>query len=180
MTNKTKQAYGTWPSAISAELITKAAPSLNCLQSHNNSLYWVEGRPWDAGRSVIMRRDGQGVISDLLPAPFSHSSKVHEYGGMAYAVDDSHLYFVNAVDQCIYKLALDEAQNPVAITKPGPRFAGIHRADVSCLVLELQQQSCKCSCSRRIISLARVATEFGGSDGRSARKIFEFNPGGHG
>ena len=125
MTNKTKQAFGTWPSAISAELITKAAPSLNCLQSHNNSLYWVEGRPWDAGRSVIMRRDGQGVISDLLPAPFSHSSKVHEYGGMAYAVDDSRLYFVNAVDQCIYKLALDEAQNPVAITKPGLRFADL-------------------------------------------------------
>ena len=129
MTAKIQKAFGTWPSVISAELITKAAPSLNFLQSDREEtggcLYWVEGRPWDAGRSVIMRRDSQGVISDLLPAPFSHSSRVHEYGGMAYAVGDGYLYFVNASDQCIYQLALDKNTKPVAITKPGPRFADL-------------------------------------------------------
>ena len=122
---KTVQPYGSWPSVVSAELITKAAPSLNFVQSQGDNLYWVEGRPWDAGRSVIMCRDGAGHIRDLLPAPYSHHSKVHEYGGMAYAADDTHLYFVNAADQCIYQLNLQGTGKPKAITNPGLRFADL-------------------------------------------------------
>jgi dipeptidyl aminopeptidase/acylaminoacyl peptidase len=122
---KTIQAYGNWPSVVSAELITKAAPNLNFLQAQSDNLYWVEGRPWDAGRSVIMCRDSAGEIRDLLPAPYSHHSKVHEYGGMAYAADDTHLYFVNAADQCIYQLELGADTEPKAITNPGLRFADL-------------------------------------------------------
>ena len=123
--SKTTQAFGSWPSSISAELITKAAPSLNFIQSQGDNLYWVEGRPWDAGRSVIMCRDSTGSIKDLLPSPFSHYSKVHEYGGMAYAAGQNHLYFVNAADQCIYQLDLQSGQTPKAITSPGLRFADL-------------------------------------------------------
>jgi len=122
---KTVQAFGSWPSVVSAELITKAAPSLNFLQAQGNNLYWVEGRPWDAGRSVIMCRDSAGQIRDLLPAPYSHHSRVHEYGGMAYAVDQTNLYFVNATDQCIYQLDLGADTEPKAITSPGIRFADL-------------------------------------------------------
>ncbi|MBT4832096.1 MAG: S9 family peptidase [Porticoccaceae bacterium] len=122
---KTSQAFGTWPSPISAELITKAAPSLNFIQSQGDNLFWVEGRPWDAGRSVIMCRDSAGTIKDLLPSPFSHHSKVHEYGGMAYAADQTHLYFVNAADQCIYQLDLHSGDKPDAITSSGLRFADL-------------------------------------------------------
>ena len=131
MTKKV-QAFGSWPSVVSAELITKAAPSLNFIQSQGDNLYWVEGRPWDAGRSVIMCRDSAGQIRDLLPAPFSHHSKVHEYGGMAYVADQSYLYFVNATDQCIYQLDLQANIAPRAITSPELRFAD--------LVLDTAQQ----------------------------------------
>ena len=51
------KAYGSWPSPVSAELITRAAPGLNFVQSHEQCLYWVESRPWDAGRCVIMQRN---------------------------------------------------------------------------------------------------------------------------
>ena len=116
-----KKPYGSWPSPISAELITRAAPSLNFIQSYGDDLYWVEGRPWEAGRNVIMRRDSNGSITDLLPAPFSHYSRVHEYGGMAYALNDDHLYFVNATDQNIYKYCLDDTSAPQVITKNSSR-----------------------------------------------------------
>ena len=122
---KTAKPYGSWPSTLSAELITRAAPGLNFLQSHGERLFWVESRPWEAGRSVIMCREGDGSTRDLLPAPFSHQSRVHEYGGMAYAMDDSHLYFVNAADQRIYQLALAQDKQPVAITAAGSRFADL-------------------------------------------------------
>jgi len=116
-----KKPYGSWPSPISAELITRAAPSLNFIQSYGDDLYWVEGRPWEAGRNVIMRRDSNGSITDLLPAPFSHYSRVHEYGGMAYALNDDHLYFVNATDQNIYKYCLDDTSAPQVITNNSSR-----------------------------------------------------------
>ncbi|MDB0047652.1 prolyl oligopeptidase family serine peptidase [Porticoccaceae bacterium] len=123
--NKIPKAYGSWPSTISAELITRAAPGLNFLQSHGERLFWTESRPWDAGRNVIICREPDGSIRDLLTAPFSHSSRVHEYGGMAYAADDNNLYFVNAADQRIYQLSLTENNQPVAITEKGPRFADL-------------------------------------------------------
>ena len=130
---KIPKPFGTWPSAISAELITRAAPGLNFLQSSADRLFWVEGRPWEAGRNVIMCREADGSIRDLLPAPFGHQSKVHEYGGMAYAADETHLYFVNAADQRIYQLALANQSakslpndnQPVPITAAGPRFADL-------------------------------------------------------
>ena len=113
---KTQKAFGSWPSPISAELITRAAPGLNCLQSHDDSLFWVESRPWEGGRNVIMCRQADGSIKDLLPKPYSHSSRVHEYGGMAYALSDESLYFVNASDQRIYKTSLSGEGEPLAIT----------------------------------------------------------------
>ena len=120
------KAYGSWPSPVSAELITRAAPGLNFVQSHEQCLYWVESRPWDAGRCVIMQRNEQDKIIDLLPSPFSHHSSVHEYGGMAYTIHDAYLYFVNAADQRIYRQHLDTLGIPIAITQKGPwRFADL-------------------------------------------------------
>jgi hypothetical protein len=120
------KAYGSWPSPVSAELITRAAPGLNFVQSHEQCLYWVESRPWDAGRCVIMQRNEQDKIIDLLPSPFSHHSSVHEYGGMAYTIHDAYLYFVNAADQRIYRQHLDTLGTPIAITQKGPwRFADL-------------------------------------------------------
>jgi dipeptidyl aminopeptidase/acylaminoacyl peptidase len=123
--SKIAKPYGSWPSTISAELITRAAPGLNFLQSHGERLFWVESRPWEAGRNVIMCREADGSIRDLLTAPFSHQSQVHEYGGMAYAADDNTLYFVNAADQRIYQLSLTDNKPPIAITAKGPRFADL-------------------------------------------------------
>ena len=49
------------------------------------------------------------------PSPFSHGSKVHEYGGIAYTVLGNYLYFVNSSDQRIYSLDLS---NPSGDPKP--------------------------------------------------------------
>jgi dipeptidyl aminopeptidase/acylaminoacyl peptidase len=123
--SKTAKPYGSWPSAISAELITRAAPGLNFLQSFGQRLFWVESRPWEAGRNVIMCQEADGSIRDLLAAPYSHHSGVHEYGGMAYTADDRYLYFVNGADQRIYRLSLTDNKPPLAITTAGPRFADL-------------------------------------------------------
>lgn len=122
---KTNRPCGTWPAAISAELITRGAPGLNFLHSDGNYLYWVESRPWDSGRNMIMRRHPDGTVEDLLPSGFSHHSRVHEYGGKAYTVVDNRLYFVNGADQRIYQLQLNGSDEPIPLTISGLRFADL-------------------------------------------------------
>jgi dipeptidyl aminopeptidase/acylaminoacyl peptidase len=125
-TRKVIKPFGTWPSDISAEMITRAAPGLNHLHSSADKLFWVESRPWEAGRNVIMCKTPDGAIKDLLPAQFSCNSKVHEYGGVAYTVANQKLYFVNALDQRIYQLDLESSNNPSPVSPEGPfRFADI-------------------------------------------------------
>jgi len=122
---KTKRSFGTWPAAISAELITRGAPGLNFLHSDGNYLYWVESRPWDSGRNMIMRRHPDGSIEDLLPSGFSHHSRVHEYGGKAYTIAENRLYFVNGADQRIYQLQLNGSDELIPLTISGLRFADL-------------------------------------------------------
>ena len=123
--HKQPKPFGNWPASISAELVTRGAPGLSNIQSNGERLFWVENRPWEAGRNVIMCRTKDGVISDLLPSGFSHHSRVHEYGGRAYAVNDNWLYFVNGNDQCVYKLDLNNDRDPLPITAPGLRYADL-------------------------------------------------------
>ena len=123
--HKNLKPYGNWPASISAELITRGAPGLNHLQSHGNRLFWVESRPWEAGRNVIMCLNKDGSVRDLLPNGYSHHSRVHEYGGMAYTVTADWLYFVNGVDQSIYKLNLNGNDEPIPFVESSLRFADL-------------------------------------------------------
>jgi hypothetical protein len=43
-------------------------------------VYWLEGRPAEKGRGVVVRRRG-GVSEDLTQEPFNVRTRVHEYGG---------------------------------------------------------------------------------------------------
>jgi hypothetical protein len=97
--------YGSWPSPISADLITAGVTGLAALTSNDEALFWIESRPDEGGRNtVLMYRDG--VKTELTPAPFNVRSRVHEYGGGAYLATHDALFFVNFADQNIYRVPL--------------------------------------------------------------------------
>jgi dipeptidyl aminopeptidase/acylaminoacyl peptidase len=76
---------------------------LSGLQVSGDALYWVEGRPAEAGRQVVVRwRPGHDPV-DVLPAPYSARTTVHEYGGGAFCVDGDTVYFSNFDDQRLYR-----------------------------------------------------------------------------
>lgn len=124
MTPKITLPFGTWPSSISADIVASAAPKINHIQSNGTFLTWVESRPDEGGRNVIMGRNLDRLITDLIPPPYSHYSRVHEYGGMAYALSENSIYFVNASDQRIYQQIIG-AKTPTPITETGPCFADL-------------------------------------------------------
>ena len=89
-------------------------------------VYWVESRPVEAGRSVIVRRLPDGTIGDISPAGFNSRTRVHEYGGGAYAVHDGLVISSSFEDQRVYRL--DDA-DPRPITPEPDLSAGDRYAD---------------------------------------------------
>lgn len=118
--------YGSWTSPITPEFLTKETVALSSLQTNGDSLFWIERRPAEEGREVIVQHVDDSEV-DLLPPPYSASSRVHEYGGGAYCVDNHHVYFVNGKDQNIYVVEFGEnrAINQVTKNDNSVRFADL-------------------------------------------------------
>ncbi|HNC46378.1 MAG TPA: S9 family peptidase, partial [Acidobacteriota bacterium] len=71
MTAPLPAAFGSWKSPISADLIV--AKTINLLEIHvsGQEIYWIEGRPLEAGRSVLVKWNGDGTTTDLIPEGFN-------------------------------------------------------------------------------------------------------------
>jgi len=114
--------YGSWKSPITTDLITAQTISPGALSIDGPDIYWLEGRPLEGGRYVLVKlaphkkpvasRGGlqppsavsaTRVAEDCLPPEFNVRTRVHEYGGAAYAVFDGLIYFVNFKDQHLYE-----------------------------------------------------------------------------
>lgn len=106
MKEKQKLAYGSWPSPISVDDMTLHSVGLGEIQAYNDVTYWIEMRPEESGRYVIVADDGKEQ-QDINPAPYNARSRVHEYGGGSYLVCEQGIFFVNFNDQQIY-LVSDE------------------------------------------------------------------------
>ncbi|MGC9521976.1 MAG: TolB family protein, partial [Anaerolineae bacterium] len=119
--------YGSWASPITSDLIVSATIRLGSAHvegddRHGTRVYWLEGRPSEGGRNVLVRRDPESHVTDLLPPPFNARTRVHEYGGGAVVVHDGVVYFSNYSDQRLYRLVPDE--DPVPMTPELPlRYA---------------------------------------------------------
>jgi dipeptidyl aminopeptidase/acylaminoacyl peptidase len=111
--------YGSWRSPITAEAITAGQVGLAEPRLDGSGAYWLEARPQEAGRTVLVRRTPAGEGQDLTPTPFNVRTRVHEYGGGAYAVRDGVVVAANFVDQRLYRIA--EGTAPQALT---PESAG--------------------------------------------------------
>ena len=105
--------YGTWPSPITPEAIVAETVRLSSVSLDSGTVSWIEGRPGDGGRNVLVRADTSGRLDDLTPPPFNVRSGVHEYGGGAYAVSGDRLWFSNYTDDRIHSKAGDAAPAPL-------------------------------------------------------------------
>jgi dipeptidyl aminopeptidase/acylaminoacyl peptidase len=103
MTERRIAPYGSWESPITSDLIVAGSIGLGQPSIDGRDIYWVEMRPSEGGRSVIVKRDAEGCITDLTPADFNARTRVHEYGGGDYAVRDGDVYFSNFSDQQLYE-----------------------------------------------------------------------------
>jgi dipeptidyl aminopeptidase/acylaminoacyl peptidase len=105
--------YGSWKSPISADLIASGSVGLSQPGFDGDDAYWIELRPMEGGRNVIVKRDQSGLREDVNPAPTNARTRVHEYGGGDYTVVGGVVYFANFVDQRIYRQVPGEEPQPI-------------------------------------------------------------------
>src|SRR5262249_2143497 len=123
-TKKQHLPFGTWPSAISAAQAARGSRRMGMMQASGDAIYWSESRPEEHGRQVIVRAHPGGVREDILPAPYSARSRVHEYGGGELRAAGDTVYFINNEDQQVYALA--PGRRPQRITDAADtRFADL-------------------------------------------------------
>src|SRR5207302_8889274 len=126
--------YGSWSSPITSDLIVASTIGLGGILLDGTDVYWLESRPQENGRSVIVRRAADGSSVDVTPpvpgageATFNVRTRVHEYGGGAYLVSDGVVYFCNDADQRLYRQ--ERGETPVAFTEAASQPRGLRYAD---------------------------------------------------
>src|SRR2546430_16827581 len=73
--------YGSWKSPVTSDLIVAGTVGLGEIALDGQDIYWVEMRPTEGGRSVVVRRTPDGRTADVTPPGFNARTRVHEYGG---------------------------------------------------------------------------------------------------
>ncbi len=116
--------YGAWRSPITSELIVGETIGLGDILVDGGDIYWIESRPSEGGRNVLVRRGPAGDIADITPAPFSARTRVHEYGSGAATVQGGLICFSNFADQRLYRQAAGGgAPEPLTPEGMGWRYA---------------------------------------------------------
>jgi dipeptidyl aminopeptidase/acylaminoacyl peptidase len=97
--------YGEWPSPITGADIARKHVGLAFPTISADRVWWVETRPSEGGRLVVVGQATDGIPRDLIPAAYNARTRVHEYGGQPYLPVPGGLVFANFADQRLYYCA---------------------------------------------------------------------------
>ena len=114
--------YGSWRSPISSNAIITNFVVPDQVKVEGDSIWWVESRPQEDGRTVVVQRSGDGQITDLTPPGYNARSRVYEDAGANYGVVGNTVFFSNFADQRIYRHTAGTPPEPVTSTG-GMRYA---------------------------------------------------------
>ena len=124
MSQPTAAPYGSWKSPFTSDLVASRAAAVVApgfgfseVVLDGEDVYWMEARPDEEGRCVIMRHARDGEKSVLTPPPYNVRTSVHEYGGGAFTVSAGQVFFSNFADQRMYRHV--PGGQPVPFTSEG-------------------------------------------------------------
>lgn len=114
MTKKQKAAFGSWKSPITTDLMLEDSVGLGEISIFGDDVYWIEMRPQEKGRYVVVKQTPDGKQTDVIPQEFNARTRVHEYGGGSYLMTEKGLVFTNFSDQALY--LVDVSNNCIKLT----------------------------------------------------------------
>jgi dipeptidyl aminopeptidase/acylaminoacyl peptidase len=117
-------------SPFSAAVVAAGKVSRSGLHVDGSGIYWLESRPDEGGRQVLVRSSAHGGPTDVSPPGPSIRSRLHEYGGGAATVAAGTLYYVDQSDQGLYRWELDSGDDaPTRLTATSPAGGALRYAD---------------------------------------------------
>ena len=119
--------YGAWPSPLSIDAVLAGAVGVGEVRVDRGDVWWSEIRPQEDGRTAIVHQLAGGTTVEALGPGVSARTRVHEYGGGGWWVDEGTLFYVEHVSQRIFRS--DPGSEPVAITPVPDSRAGDRYAD---------------------------------------------------
>jgi len=122
--------YGSWPSPISIDQVASSADpwfSWVVVDLGVDDILWIEPRPAEEGRAVLVRRRTDGSRTELTPTGFDARTRVHEYGGGAAWRHDGIVFFSHFGDGRVYRA--EDNGEPRAVTPEPPEPQALRYAD---------------------------------------------------
>jgi len=123
-TRTTTLPYGAWPSPVTATMLNQSPPGIRESGNNGQDLFWVETRPQERGRHVLVKGTPDGP-QDITPEPFSVRNRVHEYGGGSWAADSDLIVFSNFADNRLYRIDGPGGDARPITTEGGHRYADL-------------------------------------------------------
>ena len=118
--------YGSWKSPLSAEQLAAATVRFGQIAIAGDTVFASEGRPGEGGRNVVVECGAARDCRDVNAAPFDVRSRVHEYGGGAFAVSaDGEVFFSHDDDGRLYRARRGAAPRPVTTGSEHLRYADL-------------------------------------------------------
>jgi len=117
--------YGSWKSPITSELIVSKSHIFGFVDIDMDYVYYDELRPYERGKTALMRNNKKRVEEEMLPENFSVRTTAHEYGGRSFYLKENDLFFVSFNDQRIYKVDREKKIEPITAEKNNLRYADI-------------------------------------------------------
>lgn len=161
--------FGSWSSPLSAEWASAASLRLDGAAFVGDEVWWGESLPAEGGRSAVMRRRDDSTTETVLPAPANARSRVHEYGGGAWAVSpDATLYYVEKADQRVRAVRRDGSLEVLTPASDDTRYGGLRFAHGTLLAVREVDHGARVP-TRHIVSIplqpgGTVVELAGGSD----------------
>jgi dipeptidyl aminopeptidase/acylaminoacyl peptidase len=120
---KQRLPYGSWPTDLSADRILQGALRLGRPQLDRGWLYWLEGRPSEGGRQVVVRARAGSAPADVSGGEQNVRSLVHEYGGGEYRVRDGRLVLTDMASGSVWLGDVEDASAGRRLTDGSCRHA---------------------------------------------------------
>jgi dipeptidyl aminopeptidase/acylaminoacyl peptidase len=121
--------FGSWESPIGAADTVAGIVRFSDIQYDDGTLYWLESRPSEQGRTVLLRRSSDGTEKELLSGTANVRTMVHEYGGAAYLARDGEITYCEFTDQRLYRMSGDVV---TPLTPEPPRPMSVRFGDAVC------------------------------------------------
>jgi dipeptidyl aminopeptidase/acylaminoacyl peptidase len=148
--------FGTWASPISAARAAGAALRLSQPRIDGSHVYWLEGRPAEAGRQTVMRAPLAGGGAEELTPGRSVRCLVHEYGGGDYRVREG---LVVCADPAGGAFLAGRDTRPLRSARAAARYGDFAFSPDGRWIIAVEEEHGDGEVRNRLVALASVGGE---------------------